>query len=203
MTMLVTRLYRSARDAEAAKAALVAYGFAPRDVTILAGGLANPGAAAKAAGVHMKAREAYAPRIAAGASLLVMRAPFGTYNEAREIVDAYDPVDAGLAKPDVFVRAREPRLMAKRPSQTGLLGDVRFFDFLPDRARGPIFGFMPAILRGGLFAFIPDLTRFRFSSLIPGPVLLTGARKSKLITGNTTPFSRALGLPLLVDSKTW
>lgn len=196
MTTLISRMYADRATAEDVGAALIAAEFRKKEFDVIgADGGAPVEKRLRAAGVYTTAAKIYAERLAAGGAVLVMRAPFGESAEAKAILDRFSPMDVGVKRPDGHLRAREPRSRFAPSKTTLLTNDARFMDWIPDLSHRRMMGFMPEIFRSGVLNFIPPLFNGRLTGFIP---LLSGsARKTKLFTERTTPFSSAFGLPLL------
>ncbi|MDP3527651.1 MAG: hypothetical protein Q8S27_24000 [Hoeflea sp.] len=184
MTTLITRLFEKPADAKAAADALAAAGFRDKNYDVIAapGGKKLPAADALAAikaalseaGVIPKSAAVYAERISNGNALLVMRAPVGTSYTAKDVLNGFASIDAGV-RDELHVPA-EPSYAPKkyRASATSLL------------ARDAM------ILSGR--KFLPALTSRDWG---PWSKLSKSGPRAGLITDRTTPFSSMLGLPLL------
>ena len=109
MADIIARVYGSHENAVAAVNELKTYRFEDTDITVVSylGGYktgANAAAAefneivgAVAAGFIPKAEAAiYALSIVRGATLVTVRAPFGTAGRATAILDSFDPIETGV-----------------------------------------------------------------------------------------------------------
>jgi hypothetical protein len=125
MTTLVTRLYADRSRAEAAARSLQALGYGKRLVTIVPGG--GDGAAAKAAlkaaGVAGSSVGPYAEKLVGGASLVVAKAPTGSYFEVRDTLDEAGPLPSPVKTADAHVYSRESSATPKKRHTPVLLGD--------------------------------------------------------------------------------
>ena len=188
MTTIITRLYATADEAKTVVGALRKEGFAKGDITVLSGdggtGSADLMPAILEKGVYKAAAAIYADRVSQGASLLILRAPFGSATTAQALLEDTDAIDAGVKHPDSYEEAMPTRKVEWGKNLPVLLSSdvLTFSDGLFPRA---------------------VLKNWSFSSLFGLPYLTdwlpTGG---SLIDGSTTPFSSRLGLPLLTERQT-
>lgn len=102
MTTIITRAYADQRTAEAAGHELLENKFQPSMLDVITSG-GDAHAEMRAAGVPKAAQEAYANAVGQGNAVLVVRAPFGAAQTARDICVRHNPIDVGVAKPDEYV----------------------------------------------------------------------------------------------------
>ena len=124
MTTIITRLYHDAATAQAAAEALQGNGHDPATIDIISGA---EGAEARivAARVAPEAAAAYAPAVAGGNALIVVRAPFapiGAARNAMRVVDKFPSIKVGVADENRYIR--ETPSVASRGS---VLTDHPFF----------------------------------------------------------------------------
>ncbi len=103
MSTTVTRLYERHEQALAAAGELASTGFAEDAIRVITAGSASAGEIASTledAGFSSGGAADLAARIAGGAALVVLRAPFGTAVEAMELMDRHGPVASSEAVPD-------------------------------------------------------------------------------------------------------
>ncbi len=211
MTTLITRLYRALADAEAAKKALNADGCPNSAISLIykateAGGrpVAHDLAAIEQAGVYPSAAVIYAGHVDEGASLLVVRAPFGTALRTHDILADFPAMDVGVSPADAYVESRPSPRRSADPRATLLDSDLLFLsgDLMPPALtkRGWTFshyfglplltGWMPT--RGALLS-----GRTTISSYFGLPLLTKSQEPWSSLLKTETPLSSALGLPLL------
>jgi hypothetical protein len=174
MTTIITRLYASSDKAAAAVSALKAKNFRNADVDCVAGD--DAGGALRAAGVYEAAAQTYAEKLKEGGAVVVVRAPYGNTILARRILDAAGPEASPVKHDEVFIGSVD------KPS----CSDSRY---------------LPELLPEGTLV-MSDMLFPR--AVIKGDWTLTGSfgllsnREPKVsLSDNATPFSSALGLPLL------
>jgi len=184
MTTLITRLYETPMGANAAADALAVAGFRDKHYDVIAApegeklpanvALATVTAALSNAGVIPRSAAVYADRIIEGNALLVVRAPVGASMTAKDALDKFVSIDAGV-RDEMHVPA-EPTYAPKkyRASATSLL------------ARDAL------ILSGR--KFLPAVTSRDWG---PWSKLIKSGPRAGLIKDRTTSFSSLLGLPLL------
>lgn len=211
MTTIITRLYRTPDEAEAARDALGAEGCPSGAVSLLASSPDAGGsdlAAIRRAGVYESAAIVYAGHVAEGAALLVVRAPFGTAFRTLEILEDFPDVDVGISHPDAYVESQASGRHSKNGEAALLNSDLLLLseDLMP-----------PALLKNGwtfshLFG-LPLLTnwmptggslvtgRTTISSYLGLPLLTKRQSPRAGLLKSETPFSSALGLPTLSDDS--
>jgi hypothetical protein len=187
MTTLITRLYATQQLADSAAAALAAEGFRDKNYTIVTAPSGKKSdksgisAALAEAGVIPKSAAGYAPLIAEGNVLLVVRAPVGTAYRAKEVLAGFESIDAGVRN-EVHLPAQVYRPTRQyRPSATSLL------------ARDAM------ILSGK--KFLPPLTSSSrtFSEMLGLPLLSKRGPRAGL---SSFSLSSMLNLPMLSKSET-
>lgn len=188
MTTIITRLYATADEAKTVVGALRTEGFAKGDIEVLSNS-AGTGSAdllpvILEKGVYKAAATIYAERVSHGASLLILRAPFGSATAARTVLEDFDSIDAGVKHPDAYQEAMPTRKVEWGKNLPVLLNS----DVLT--------------LSDGLFPRAV-LKNWSLSSLFGLPYLTSWMPTGgSLIEGSTTPFSTRLGLPLLTKRQT-
>jgi hypothetical protein len=124
MTTLVTRLYKNRAEADAAAKAVLAKGYSKRLVSVVSADSKGSADALKAtmaaAGIYPTAAGTYANRVAAGAALVAVKAPVGSYFTIRDALNDAGPIESGVKNEDVHVRSVEAR-PASRPRHTPVL----------------------------------------------------------------------------------
>ncbi len=134
------------------------------------------------AGIYPSAAKGYAERLAQGGALVVVRAPFGQALWSADILDGHGPIDSGVAFEEAYIESTPTH-------------PQRYNKYLP-----VLLDSDALILSGG--SFPPIAKSWSFSKMFGMPLLSSKqAGKAKLLTDNTTPFSSALGLPLLIDKR--
>jgi hypothetical protein len=211
MTTLITRLYRTREEAEAARTALRADGCPGSRISLVSrspGPDATPAphdlAAIQQAGVYPSAAKLYAPHVEEGAALLVVRAPFGAAVRTHEILDDFPDLDVGVPRVDAYIESQPSVRRSKDGSATLLDSDLLFLsgDLMP-----------PALLKDGWtfshYLGIPLLTdwmptggalfagKSTISSYLGLPLLTKRQTPRAGLLKNGTPFSSLFGLPLL------
>jgi hypothetical protein len=177
MTTQISRLFASPERAEGVVASLVKIGYRKEALKVVraAGDAAATEGALRAAGIFRKAAEAYAPKVAAGAALVVAQAPMGWTNRTLNVMEAAGPLDAGVAQEEVFLRSDGPaRGTMYGPTAVLLHPDTLFFTS-----------------KGASTTFSTPLFEFLgFPSLLPrrgGAKLMTGRL---FMTGGSLPTGR-------------
>ncbi len=199
MADIITRVYGSHENAQAAIDELKAYRFDDAAMTVVAylGGFktgSNAAAAefneivdAVAAGYVPKAEAAiYALSIARGATLVTVRAPFGTGGRAMTILDSHDPIETGvppkeyapLRQWDEATPASSFLSMRVLLDDTVTLSAVLGIPILWERSRTVL-----SALR------LPEL--LNSSNILGIPAIIRG----------TPSVTALLGLPVLTDAK--
>ena len=122
MTTVITRLYEDMATARSAADALLNNGHDAGTVDIIAGAEGAEDRM-KAARVNPDAAALYAPAVADGKALVVVRAPFapiGTARNAMKVVDRFASIKVGVADEDEYIRetpsiAAHGSIMADHP----------------------------------------------------------------------------------------
>lgn len=122
MTTVITRLYEDMATAQSAADALLNNGHDAGTVDIIAGAEGAEDRM-KAARVNPDAAALYAPAVADGKALVVVRAPFapiGTARNAMKVVDRFASIKVGVADEDEYIRetpsiAAHGSIMADHP----------------------------------------------------------------------------------------
>lgn len=233
MTTSTVRMYGSEKNARDAATRLKEAGFAEESIVLVTPASGKTGDdvanAVKAGNLLGHAASFYAERVRDGRSLVVVRAPFGRGQAAKEILDACSPVDTDLAPPAApeaewgrgapFSRAAGMRVLLRdSPApMSQALG-------IPTLSRGLSF----------LYSFFGELTKHDYSlsgglgmrllSDNPAPLssmfgmstistprgewthscglpLLSGKAPFSSLSDNPAPLSSALGLPLLTGKR--
>ncbi len=218
MTTIITRLYENKKTAEAVVSRLKADVYLDRDIDIVA----PPAATAKSkpslsrikeaitgAGVYPNAAALYAPRIASGEALVVVRAPLGKAVRAVALVDEFKSIDAGVKYQEVHIgtqdRARTRRDGGYLPELLGSNQTIMTGETLPGLMKtgtpfSSMFG-IPLLIESGRRTRLMTNNSTPFSSLLGLGLLIRQWPHAKLITENTTPFSSLFGLPLLTKRR--
>lgn len=180
MTTIITRYYATADAAVAATAALADEDMRMDFVHRFIGGASADDIART--GMYAAAAQAYAARLAEGGSLVVVRAPFGQSYFVKDILDAHHPIDSGVDYSEQYVESQPTH-------------PERYNQYLP-----VLLDSDALILSGSLFP--PVANDWSFSKMFGMPLLSNKpSGRAKLLNDNSTPFSSALGLPLLIDKK--
>ena len=180
MTTIITRYYATADAAVAATAALADEDMRMDFVYRFVGGATADDIILT--GIYPTAAKAYAARLAEGGSLVVVRAPFGQSYFVKDILDAHHPIESGVAYSDQYVESQ--------PSHP-----ERYNAYLP-----VLLDSDTLILSGSAFPAVAK--EWSFSRMLGLPLLSNKpSGRAKLLNDNSTPFSSALGLPLLIDKK--
>jgi hypothetical protein len=142
MTTIITRLYEDMETARAAADALLNSGHDAATIDIITGTDAQESRIV-AARVSREAAAAYAPAVAAGKALIVVRAPFapiGTARHAMRVVDKFPSIKVGVADENHYIR-ETPTVEARG----SVLTDHPFFMSNKHRrmGHGHIFGSNP------------------------------------------------------------
>jgi hypothetical protein len=187
MASIITRLYDSNDTASAAVAALKKDYFPARDIATIDGS-GDAFAALTAFGVAKTAAKAFAAKLAQGGSAVVVRASFGSAEEALTILsrfgptkvmipDTYDSADMAAPFSDTF---GFPVLSSNPTPLSSLLG-------------------LPVLRQGKSTTQLMD-NPAPLSKLFGLPLLKRDKSTTKLIN-NPGPLSRSIGLPLLTRGK--
>ena len=199
MADIITRVYGSHENAVAAVNELKTYRFEDTDITVVSylGGYktgANAAAAefneivgAVAAGFIPKAEAAiYALSIVRGATLVTVRAPFGTAGRATAILDSFDPIETG-------VPPKEYKPLRQWDEATPASSFLSLPVLVDDTATLSAVLGVPILLERGRTVFsalrIPEL--LNASNLLGIPALIKG----------TPALTALIGLPVLTDAK--
>ncbi len=185
MTTIITRLYSDKKKATSVISALKEARLADRDVDVFDSSSASKDSVAdmKSSGVHESAAKTYAKLVGDGNALVVVRAPVGRAIEAAEILDGFDPVDAGVEQTEVFVSALSESSMWGGAEPTATLTSGNQFMMSNE-------GFPP----------LSD-NELPLSTALGLEALSTANPRAKLLTDNPTPFSSAIGQSLLLDRE--
>ncbi|WP_295079917.1 hypothetical protein [Tabrizicola sp.] len=197
MTTIITRLYPDLATAQRVVAALEANGHMPATIDIItkASGVASETRMIDAR-VPSASAAAYAPGIAKGAALVVVRAPFaplGAARDAMKVVNRTAAIDVGIEDEDHYIR-EQPRVDI---SGKVLQGTVFFMSnpFKPLRhdhvlGSNPILPAKPrtSAIRGGAYMS----TKFW-----PMKLISTNRQANSAISGGFL-FSKLFGIPLLI-----
>ncbi len=111
MTTIVTRLYRDMATAEALAAAMAGVGIPAGDIEVIAGA-ENAAARMEAARVNPASAALYAQHMESGAALVVVRAgfqPIGAAATAIKMMDSRQPMNAGVANENEYIRTEPKR----------------------------------------------------------------------------------------------
>jgi hypothetical protein len=199
MADIITRVYGSQENAVAAINELKTYRFEDTDITVVSylGGYktgANAAAAefneivsAVAAGFIPKAEAAiYALSIARGATLVTVRAPFGTAGRATAILDSHDPVETG-------VPPKEYKPLRQWDEATPASSMLSWPVLLDDTVT------LSAVLG---IPILFERSRTVFSALrIPELLNASNLLGITAIIKDVPAFSALIGLPVLTDAK--
>lgn len=196
MTTIITRLYQDGATAKSVADALLANGHGAGTIDIITGA---EGAEARmvAARVRPEAAAAYAPAVAGGNALIVVRAPFapiGAARNAMRVVDRFASVKVGVSNEDFYVR-ETPSVHARG----SVLTDHPFFMSNKHRpaAHGHILGSNPI-----------KPSRPRTSAISGGAYMSTKFWPMRLLAAKTRQgssairggwlISKSLGIPTLI-----
>ena len=190
MTTIITRLYADHATAEHVADELRASGLTPDAIDVITGD--DSTRAMRAARMSKAFTAAYAPGVAAGHALLVVRVPFNPIGAARrvaEIVDETPSHKVGLARESEYIRER-----LQDRYWSGILHDhPRFLsqDMGPGNAR--VRGTMSGALGMRLLSPYKERRSAGSYHILPGPKVITGRTKTSAIRGGGTPLSTLLG----------
>ena len=214
MTSTITRMYRSHDKAMAAVAELGqdrAYdgrvhvvappGVASGDPGAVDASLESIVAAITRVNVLRARAEIYAEGVLRGGTLVMVHALWGTAMEATEILDRFDPIDAGVPEPEPELAVWDPAAPFSSKLRLPVLSDdpTPFSSFwnLPVLARG----------RASFSACLgmPELTNagWSFSAVLGLPLLsddpapLSGMLNIPTLSSDAAPLSSLLNLPAL------
>jgi hypothetical protein len=196
MTTIITRLYKDLATAQGVAAELTEAGHDAATIDVIVrDGAGTADARMAQARVPKASAAAYAPGVAKGAALLVVRAPFapmGTARHAIRVVNRTTALNAGLADEDVYIR-EQPRLDMTDKVMQGTV----FYMSNPHRSlpQGHILGSDPIIrsqrrnsaISGGAYMS----TRFWPGKLLSKPKAGTSAIRGGML------ISSLFGIPTL------
>jgi len=197
MTTIITRLYPDVTAAQAVVAALTGSGHSASTIDVITReGPASAADRMRAARVPSASAAAYAPAVAEGRALLVVRAPFapvGTARHAIKTVNRYPALSVGLEDEDVYIR-EDPKVQTSGK----ILSGTTFFMSNPHRTvrHGHVLGSNPILpskprtsaIRGGAYMS----TKFW-----PGKMLSAPKERRSAIRGGGT-VSSLFGLPTII-----
>jgi hypothetical protein len=196
MTTIITRLYEDAATARAAADALLNNGHDAETIDIIAGA-EDTESRMKAARVNADSASAYAPSVASGKALLVVRAPFapmGTARNAMKVVDRFASIKVGVENEDEYVReaasvaargsilADHPLLMSNKFRRLGHGHILGSNPIKPSRPR-------TSAIRGGAFMS----TKFW-----PMRLVSANAKKGTSAISGGWLISKSFGIPTLI-----
>lgn len=197
MTTIITRLYQDLATAQGVASALTSAGHLAGNIDVISrDGDGTSEARMIEARVPKASVAAYAPGVAKGATLLVVRAPFapmGTARHAIRVVNRTPAINVGLEDEDVYVR-EQPKL----ETEGKILPGTVFYMSNPHRS----------LTHGHILGSNPILPSRDKRSAIPGgahmstkfwPMKLLSARKDKssAIHGGML-ISSLFGVPTLI-----
>ena len=186
--MPISRLFHNAADAEGAAAKLRRAGY--EHVQLVGGAGVAPGAdELRRHGVAQRHVDHLAERIAAGAALVIVDAPFGTGAEATDILETSGPVDTEGVGDVGYTEARPAGGDNPAPLSQALGWPVLSHDPAPlSRMLG---------LRVLSSSQSPGDRSHGFATLSHDPTPLSSALHVRTLTRNAAPLSSALGLGVL------
>lgn len=132
----------------------------------------------------------YADRVKKGNALVVVHAPFSGGLKAQIVLDSFDPVDSGVAEPQVPSYAWDPKTPASSALHMAVLTQTQ----LPFEE----FWNIPSLMRAG--PFFKSFFGFPLLSKTAGP--LSKLFGMPFFTSSQTPLSSATGMSLLSQNKT-
>lgn len=198
MTTIITRLYPDMATAQAVVAALQANGHAASTIDVISkSGDGSAEDRMAGARVPKSSAAAYAPGIAKGAALVVVRAPFapmGAARDAMRVVNRTAALDVGIKDEDVYIR-EHPRADIAGKVQKGTV----FYMSNPHRraGHGHVLGSNPIIaakertsaIRGGAY-----MSRMFW----PMKLVSKGRQANSAMSGKFL-FSSLFGIPTLIS----
>jgi hypothetical protein len=212
MTQTIARMYATKKAATQAATALKEFGLedvhlvtAPAKAAAAASAPAEGEAAPPPAKETPEAREAilaalrkagiekdhaaiYAERIAGGAAMTIVHAPFGFASRAQKILHRSEPIDSGVAEPEYPME-----LYDEAAPLSWVLG-------MPVLSSDP----MPASRVMGLSALSPTAAplsdMFGMPTLSSNPAPLSSLFGMKLLSDKAAPLSDAIGMKTLSDN---
>lgn len=176
MATIITRLFKGPQEATDAVAYLKKVGFKGSEITLVQGGAADAASTLVALNIPPAHVKVYADKIAGGASAVTVAAPSGTAQKATIAFGKLNPIDSGIANPDVYLSSTVsgPRNIIRGAPTARLLDPGRL-----------VFGFGAPIIKSG---------RPWFGGVISdGKPFFGGVTSGK-------PFSW-FGLPLVIRDK--
>ena len=197
MTTIITRLYKDMATAQGVATELTSAGHVAGNIDVISrDGAGTAEARMLEARVPKASAAAYAPGVAKGAALLVVRAPFapmGTARHAIRVVNRTPAINVGLEDEDVYIREHP-----KVETEGKILQGTVFYMSNPHRRAG----------HGHILGANPILPAKPRTSAISGgaymstkfwPMKLVSARKEKssAIQGGML-FSSIFGIPTLI-----
>lgn len=190
MTTVITRLYPDAAAAKKVVSALLDEEFPERYLEVITrqdqpkGGRGTKALIKRIqqAKVYRTAAEIYAPRVGDGEVLLVLQAPFGSAERAKELVDRFPSIDAGVKSNAVLLRS-SPK--------------VKIY---PPRYRAGVLTKGEKIFTGWLFPAKTSSGRPMTDGFV-WPLLWRRRPKARLMSDRPTPFSSMLSLPVLIRRR--
>jgi hypothetical protein len=196
MTTIITRLYKDLATAQGVASALSLAGHDAGTIDVISRD-GDGGAEARMieARVPKASAAAYAPAVARGAALLVVRAPFapiGTARHAIRVVNRTPAIDAGVANEDVYIREQ-----ASLRSEGKILPGTVFYMSNPHRSltHGHILGSNPIIASRPRSSAIAGGAHIS-TKFWPMKLLSAAKERSSAIRGGML-ISSIFGLPVL------
>lgn len=196
MTTIITRLYKDVATAQGVASALTSAGHDAGTIDVISrDGAQGAEACMIEARVPKASAAAYAPGIAKGAALLVVRAPFapmGTARHAIRVVNKTPAISVGLADEEVYIR-EQPKI----ETDGKVLSGTVFYMSNPHRSlvHGHILGSNPILPARPRNSAIPGgahmSTRFW-----PGRLLSPQRERTSALRGGWL-ISSVFGLPTL------
>lgn len=187
MTTNITRLYASAEKAAAAVSALKAKKFKDSDIDCIAGG-DGAAAALSAAGVYDTGAQAYAEKLKAGGTVVVVRAPYGNALLAKRLLDEAGPEASPVKYDEIYVGSVDKPVCTENRYLPELLpeGTLVLSDMLFPR---PVIKGEWLMFGGSLSTRQPkvNLTDWTFSGMLGLPMLSKREPKVNLIS--SPPYS--------------
>jgi hypothetical protein len=196
MTTIITRLYKDVATAQGVASALTSAGHDAATVDVISrDGAGEAEARMIEARVPVASAAAYAPGVAKGAALLVVRAPFapmGTARHAIRVVNKTPAMSVGLADEDVYIR-EQPKI---ETSGKVLQGTVFYMSNTHrNLPHGHILGSNPILPARPRTSAIPG-GRHMSKMFWPGKLLSPQRERSSAIRGGWL-ISSIFGIPTL------
>lgn len=197
MTTIITRLYPDLATAQGVASALTSAGHLAANIDVISrDGDGAAEARMTEARVPKASVAAYAPRVAKGAVLLVIQAPFapmGTARHAIKVVNRTPAIDVGLEDEDVYIR-EQPKL----ETEGKILHGTVFYMSNPHRnlPHGHILGSNPILLSREKRSAIPG-GAYMSTKFWPTKPLSARKEKSSAIPGGML-ISSLFGIPTLI-----